>query len=84
MKWEELSWILRGRLKKRVVMALVKPKTATILSKELKTHRSTISDILKQMQDKEIVVCLDSEQPYNRYYKLTNKGEAVLKKINES
>ncbi len=83
MKWEEVSWILRGRLKKRVVIALDKPKTASILSKELKTHRSTISDVLKQMQDKELVICLDPKQPYNRYYKLTDKGNAVLKKINE-
>ena len=64
-------------------MALDKPKTASILSKELKTHRSTISDVLKQMQDRGLVICLDQEQPYNRYYKLTDKGKDILKKINE-
>ena len=49
MEWEKLSWIIRGRLRRRVLEVLDKPKTATILSKELKTHRSTISEILKQM-----------------------------------
>jgi len=81
MKWEEISWILRGRLKKKVVLALTKPKTATILSKELDTHRSTISDILEQLQKQKVAICLDPKQPHNRYYKLTEKGEKILKEI---
>ncbi len=81
MAWEEVSWILRGRLKQRVIIHLNKLKTATFLSKELKTHRSTVSDILKQMKEKKIVTCLDSDQPYNRFYKLTQKGKKILKKV---
>jgi DNA-binding HxlR family transcriptional regulator len=81
MKWDEVSWILRGRLKRRVLIVLDKPKTASILAKELKTHRSTISDILIQMEEKGIVECLDPEQPYNRYYKLTSKGIDLHKEI---
>ena len=81
MKWDEVSWILRGRLKQKVIIALNKPKTATILSKELKTHRSTISNILKQMEKRGVLVCLDPNQPYNRFYKQTQKGEKILKEI---
>ena len=84
MKWKEVSWILRGRLKHKVIIALNKPKTATILSKEFNTHRSTISDILNQMEKKGMVLCLDPEQPYNRFYKLTKKGEKILKEINRN
>ena len=81
MEWSETSWVVRGRLRKRVLKALDKPKTATILSKELKTHRSTISSILNHMDDREIAVCLDPKQPYNRYYKRTKKGEDLLEEI---
>jgi len=79
MEWGEVSWILRGILRTKVLKALDKPKTATILSKELKTHRSTISDILSQLSSKGIVICLDPEQPYNRYYERTAKGNATIK-----
>lgn len=81
MAWKEVSWILRGRLKQQVLIHLNKPKTATFLSKELKTHRSTISDILKQMKEKEILTCLDPDQPYNRFYKLTQRGKRILKEV---
>jgi len=81
MKWDEISWVLRGRLKQKVIIALNKPKTATILSKELKTHRSTISNILKQMEKRGVLVCLDPNQPYNRFYKRAQKGEKILKEI---
>lgn len=81
MKWEEISWILRGKIKKEVLLALDKPKTATSLSKELDTHRSTISDILIQMEEKKIVECLDPKQPYNRFYKILKKGEDIIKEI---
>jgi len=81
MKWDEVSWVLRGRLKQKVLTSLDKPKTATILSKELETHRSTISNILKQMKEKGIAQCLDSDQPYNRFYKRTPKGEDIVNEI---
>ena len=84
MNWDEISWILRGRLKRKVIQSLDKPKTATILSKELNTHRSTISDILNQMEKKKLVICLDPNQPYNRFYKITKKGMQILNKIKEA
>ena len=52
MTWEEVSWVLRGRLRSKVLAALDKPKTATMLSKELQTHRSTISEILIELGNK--------------------------------
>lgn len=81
MKWEEISWILRGKIKKEVLLALDKPKTATSLSKELDTHRSTISDILIQMEKNKIIECLDPKQPYNRFYKRLKKGDEIVKEI---
>ncbi len=83
MRWEEISWILRGRLKKKLILLLDKPTTATILAKILKTHRSTISYILLQMRNKGLLVCLDKNQPYNRFYELTSKGKLIQKKVIE-
>ncbi|MFH0874719.1 MAG: hypothetical protein V1859_02190 [archaeon] len=81
VEWELVSWILRGRLKRKIIKSFDKPKTATSLSKELKTHRSTISSIIIEFEKKGILLCLDKGQPYNRFYKITSFGEAVVKEI---
>ena len=81
MKWKEVSWVLRGRLRNRILVSLDKPKTATTLSKEIKTHRSTISGILKDLEKKGLTICLDPKEPYNRFYKRTEKGEKIVEKI---
>lgn len=83
MKLKQTVWILNGRLKLRIILALNKPKTATNLSKVLKTHRSTISDVLIQMKNKGILLCINPKQPYNRFYQLTKTGKCVLKEVNK-
>lgn len=84
MKWDEISWVLRGSLKQKVITSLDRPKTATILSKEIKTHRSTISAILIEMNKRGIVLCLDNKQPYNRFYQLTKKGKELKQEVLKS
>lgn len=81
MAWDEVSWIMRGRLRKKVLESLDKPKTATNLSKELDTHRSTVSDVLKQFTDKGYMVCLNPTVSYNRYYERTSKERRYWKKL---
>lgn len=81
MNWNIVSWVLRGRLRKEILKSLNKPKTATLLSKEIGTHRSTISQVLIDMESKKIIVCLDPNQPYNRYYKRTSKGDSIIKEM---
>lgn len=77
MSWEETSWVYRGRLRRRILEALEAPKTATRLEKELDTHRSTISQSLIEMTGKGLLECLDKDQPYNRFYKRTSKGDEI-------
>ena len=77
MSWDETSWVYRGRLRRQILNALDTPKTATKLEKELDTHRSTISQSLIEMTAKGLLECLDKDQPYNRFYKRTSKGDKI-------
>ncbi len=81
MVWKDVSWIIRGRLKKRIIAVMNSPKTATMLSKELKTHRSTISGILLEMEKKKILKCLDPKQPYSRFYEITSYGKKIIREV---
>ncbi len=35
----------------------------------------------KEDKEKEIVICLDQDQPYNRFYKLTQNGRSILREV---
>ena len=83
MQWKEVTFILRGRIRKAVLKALDSPKTATIIAKELDTHRSTVSRILGVLDEKGFVLCLDKGEPYNRYYHRTKQGDKALQEINK-
>ncbi len=81
MSWKELSFVLRGKQRKQVLLALNQPMTATMLSQQLKTHRSTISEILLILEKKKLVLCLDPDQPHTRFYKRTQKGDLIKEEV---
>ena len=83
MSWKEVSWVYRGSLRRRVLKALESPNTATNLSKLLDSHRSTISQILIDLEEKGILECLDKDEPYNRFYKRTKKGEEINTEVSK-
>lgn len=77
----DVSWIVIGNLRRRVIKSLEKPKTATVLVKELDSHRSTVSEVLNLMAKKDLAECQNSDEPYNRYYSLTKKGIKLAEKL---
>lgn len=80
--WEEVSFVLRGRVRIQVFRALDKPETATLLAKSLNTDRSTVSRILLRLEKEGYVHCLDVEAPYTKYYERTPKGARVARALN--
>ena len=42
-------------------------------AKEIDSHRSTVSDTFLKFQKRGYAICLDKDQPYNRYYQRTKK-----------
>ena len=79
--WGECSYIIRGKNRRRVFLALETPKTPTQLSDELKIHLSHVSRALSELESKKLAVCLTPAEKVGRIYKLTEKGKRVLKMI---
>ena len=48
---------MKGKLKKQILSLLEKPKTATMLGKEIKKHRSGISRILLELEKRKLISC---------------------------
>ncbi len=74
---KELSYVLSGQLRKKVIESLIIPTTPTELSKKLKGDRSSISRVLLFFQEKSLVKCINQEDKKGRIYQLTDKGKKV-------
>ena len=79
--WRLARFVLRGRVRRKVLTNLSKPMTATYLSKLLKVHRSSVSRALLDLQEEGLVKCLNSEDNLLRFYERTEKGKEILNYI---
>lgn len=61
-------FLKKGKIRKRVLDVLDKPKTATEIAKELNLHRSSVSRTLLEMQKKELVKCINPNDKSFRHY----------------
>jgi len=83
MSWKDISYIIRSKIRKAVILELRTPKTPTMLARLLKTSLPNVSRALRQLEDKGFVTCLTPEEKVGKIYSLTEKGEQVLEKITE-
>jgi len=83
MSWEDVSYIVRSKIRKSVLLELETPKTPTMLARALKTSMPNVSRALRQLQNQGFVICLTPEERVGKIYSLTDKGKEALKKIAE-
>lgn len=79
--WELISYVNRGKVRKEVLRFLTKPATPTEISKKIKVHRSSVSRALIDLEKKGLVKCLTPNEAVYRYYKISKKGNELLKRI---
>jgi len=58
----------RGHLRKKVLDSLTEEKTATEIAKELHLHRSSVSRILLELEERGFVKCLNPQDKNFRHY----------------
>ncbi len=81
--FDNLSFVVRAKNRKAVFEALTTPKTPTQLTNELKINIGFVSNILIELKDRKLIVCLSPNEKRHRFYKITKKGEEILKKLKE-
>ena len=77
----DYSWIIRGRQRRAILKNLDKPKTPTIIKEETGIKVSNVSDVLRAMERKHIVKCLNPKEKLGRLYDLTPLGKGLRKEI---
>ncbi len=78
-----ISFAIKGRIRRQILLSLSSPKTPNKIAKNLNTHLPTISRNLKELQDKNLVKCLNPKESSFRIYELTDLGKKILIKLKE-
>ncbi len=81
--WDDISFVVRNKNRKRVFNILEKPKTPTQISKELQLNIGYVSNIIIELLKRKLIKCLSPNEKRHRFYKITPKGQNVLKGVRE-
>jgi ArsR family transcriptional regulator, cadmium/lead-responsive transcriptional repressor len=79
--YELISFVSRGKIRRKVLEQLSTPKTPTQLSNIISTQRPTISRTISDLQSKGLVECLTPNEKMGRYYQITALGKKILETL---
>ena len=79
--YDLVSFVLRGKIRRKVLENLDKPMTPTQLAQKIETHRSTTSRTLLSLEKKELVKCITPNENMGRLYEITDLGKKVMRKL---
>jgi len=79
--YDLVSFVSRGKVRRKVLSNLDKPLTPTQLSEKIKTHRSTTSRTLLELEEKALVKCITPNENMGRLYEITKQGKKIIGEI---
>ena len=83
MNLQKLSFVLRGSIRKKVVLALDSKKIPSQIKDETKLEDSNVSRTLKELEREGIVRRITPNEKTGRIYELTKVGEEIKKNISK-
>jgi len=84
MNWEKYGFVLGGKCRKKVILALDIERTPSQIAKVTRANNSHVSRSLAELQRKKIVKCLTPKNIVGRIYALTNEGKQIKKHLEKS
>lgn len=79
-----VTFIQRAKNRKQILRLLAdKEKTQAQLHHESGLYRTHVRRTILELQDKQLVQCLNPKDRIYKLYKITRKGKDVLKKMKE-
>ncbi|MFH1637604.1 MAG: ArsR family transcriptional regulator [Candidatus Woesearchaeota archaeon] len=81
MDYNKLSFAIRSKNRKKVIMAMSSMKTPSQIKKEIGMEDSNVARALRELEREGIIKCLTPKQKMGRLYELTAEGEKIRKAI---
>lgn len=80
---EEISFVKSSKYRTKTIKSLAEDtKIPTQIAKDTDILPNHMSATLRQLKDHELVECINPEVRKGRLYRLTEKGEKIIDKIN--
>ena len=80
----EISYVKISKYRTKVMMSLDgEVKIPSQIAKDANIYQNHISNTLRQLKDHNLVECINPEVKKGRLYRLTDKGENIISKIND-
>lgn len=79
--WNALSQLLASGQRRRVLLALTKPRSPSRLAAKLRLPVPNVSRALGDLRRMRAVVCLNPRRRKGRLYSLTAKGRGLAKAL---
>jgi len=76
--YDLVSFVGRGKVRRKVLTALLKPNSPTELARQLDIERSTVSRTILALEKKGLLECLTPDERMGRYYRATDAGKKVV------
>ena len=81
MDWKDVSFVLKGRKRKDLLLAMDSPRTPIQLSKMINVSITNMTAKIKALEKQGLAECLTPDEPKSRIYGLTKKGKAVRDEV---
>ena len=80
----EMSYVQISKYREKVVKALDgETKIPTQIARDSGIRRNHISKVLRELKEHELVECINPEARKGRLYRLTDKGDELVKNLEE-
>lgn len=78
-----ISFILRGERRRMILSCLENPKIPKKIAEECNVSIHNVSKSLKELLEKELIICKNPKDKFYRFYEITEKGKKILEEIKE-
>lgn len=84
LKWEEVSFVMASEPRFQVLINLKEQiRTPTELTNKIGVPISRVSTVLKELEKKDLIQCLTPNRRKSKLFKITKKGEEIIKEIHK-
>jgi len=79
--WDKVGYVKRSPNRTKALRLLESPTMPSELGREIKISLTHASKVVRELNSKKLIVCLNDKLKVGRIYKITSEGKKVLKEI---
>jgi len=84
LNWNLVGFVKRSKNRQKVLELLEKPLTPSDVAQKLKISLTHASKVIRELNSKGLIECLNEKATMGRIYKRTKEAEDILESLKES